>query len=177
MNDGDWEALRGSYRESKGDPDTEHAAAAADPGPTGAGLREIDEVIVGWRVWELALLPGRSPNDKTSPLILKSTFMTNDWPPGKIMTACCGKNFLRHGMHAFATRDQTQEYIRDGLKPRRRYIFGEVSLWGRVVIHEHGYRAAYAYPKRLFIPEKYRGGRDYVNELRRSYGVEVEWSA
>ena len=175
MNDGDWEALRGSYRESKGDPDTEHAAAAADPGGAGTSLRQTDEIIVGWRVWALSQAAGGTTNDKSGPLILKSTFMTNAWPPGKVMTACCGTRFLRHGLHAFSSRELTQEYMRAGLKPLR-YVFGEVSLWGRVVIHEQGYRAALAYPKRLFVPTKYRGSRDYVNELRRSYGVEVEWS-
>jgi hypothetical protein len=175
MSDGDWETVRGSHRESKGDPDTEHAAAAADPSGAPARLRETDEVIVGWRVWGLCAPASKPMRESSGPIVLKSTFMTNVWLPGHVMTACCGTKYLRHGVHAFATREQTQEYVRDGLKPSR-YVYGEVSLWGRVVIHEHGYRAAFAYPKRLFVPEKYRGGRDYVNELRRSYGVEAEWA-
>ncbi len=101
--------------------------------------------------------------------------MTDHWQPGKAMAACCGTKFLRHGVHAFITREQAQAYVGEGIKPVR-YVFGEVSLWGRVVVHEHGYRAAFAYPKRLFVPRLYQGGRDYVNELRRIYGVEVEWA-
>ncbi len=109
--------------------------------------------------------------------------MIDTWRPGQALAACCGTNVLRHGVHAFLTREQTQDYLRERqeftrerLKPGR-YVFGEVSLWGRVVIHEHGYRAAYAYPKRIFVPKRYQGGRDFVNDLRRSYGVEVEWAA
>jgi hypothetical protein len=114
--------------------------------------------------------------DPAAPLVLTSTFMIDVWPPGEIMAACCGTHFLRHGLHAFLTRSQAQTYVGERRKPQR-YVLGEVSLWGRVIVHEHGYRAAFAYPKRLFVPMHYQGGRDIVNELRRSYGVEAEWAA
>jgi hypothetical protein len=91
------------------------------------------------------------------------------------MTACCGANILRHGIHAFATSAEATKYMAEGRKPIR-HVFGEVSLWGRVAIHENGYRAQCAYPRRLFVPKKYRGSRDIVNELRRLYGVETEWT-
>jgi hypothetical protein len=176
MFDGPREAIRGSHRDAKGDPDSEHAAAASDPRGAGSRVRQTDEIIVGWRVWSLSSISSfHLLHDKAGPLVLSSTFMISKWPPGQAMAACCGTNVLRHGVHAFLTREQTLEYT-SALKPGR-YVFGEVSLWGRVIIHEHGYRAAYAYPKRIFVPEKFQGGRDLVNELRRSYGVEVEWTA
>ena len=36
-------------------------------------------------------------------------------------------------------------------------VWGEVSLWGTVIEHEHGYRAQYAYPRRITVPANYRG--------------------
>jgi hypothetical protein len=176
MGDGPWETVGRGDRDSKGDPDSEHAAAAADSRGADSRVRESDEIIVGWRVWSLAFATASYPSNNTSaPVVLSSTFMVDQWQPGKIMAACCGTHFLRHGVHAFTTREQTVAYMREGLKPAR-YVFGEVSLWGRVVIHEDGYRAAYAYPKHIFVPSQYQGGRDLVNELRRAYGIEAEWT-
>jgi hypothetical protein len=109
------------------------------------------------------------------PLILTSTFMNSVWHPGKVMTACCGANILRHGIHAFATPAEAITYMSEGRKPIR-HVFGEVSLWGRVVIHERGYRAECAYPRRILVPNRYRGSRDIASELRRSYGVETDWT-
>ncbi len=101
--------------------------------------------------------------------------MNNVWQPGVVMKACCGANILRHGIHAFNGPAEAIEYMNEGRKPIR-HVFGEVSLWGRVVIHERGYRAQCAYPRRIFVPKTYRGSRDIVSELRRSYGVETDWT-
>jgi len=51
------------------------------------------------------------------------------------------------GIYAAKTFDHfcTAGYERYG-------IHGEVYLWGRVVEHEHGYRAQFAYPKNLVLP-------------------------
>jgi hypothetical protein len=178
MSDGYWEAIRGSHRDSQGDPRAEPAPADAvtESGGAGSRVRQSTEVVVGWRVWGLSTLAYPDPRIAAStPLILVSTFMIDLWHPGKAMTACCGANTLRHGIHAFATPEQAIEYMGEGRKPIR-HVFGEVSLWGRVVVHERGYRAERAYPKRILVPEQYRGGRDIVNELRRTYGVESDWA-
>jgi hypothetical protein len=39
----------------------------------------------------------------------------------------------------------------------RTFVSGEVSLWGRLIEHEHGYRAEYAYPRRIVVPRSFRG--------------------
>lgn len=31
-------------------------------------------------------------------------------------------------------------------------VYGEVALWGKVIAHEHGYRAQYAWPIRILLP-------------------------
>ena len=49
-------------------------------------------------------------------------------------------------------------------------VWGQVSLWGRVIEAEFGYRATYAYPRGLMVM-----ARDValVPDLSRNYGVEV----
>jgi hypothetical protein len=178
MSDGHWETVRGSHRDSERDPDSQSAAPAAGTSARGArpGVRRSTEIIVGWRVWGLSTVePSGVRSAPSVPLILTSTFMNSVWHPGKVMTACCGANILRHGIHAFATPAEAITYMSEGRKPIR-HVFGEVSLWGRVVIHERGYRAECAYPRRILVPNRYRGSRDIASELRRSYGVETDWT-
>lgn len=51
-------------------------------------------------------------------------------------------------------------------------VFGEVALWGKVVEHDDGYRAQYAYPTRLFVA---KGAKTTtLTLLAKSYGVPVE---
>jgi hypothetical protein len=108
-----------------------------------------------------------------------STFMTSIWPAGVPMKACCGSGTgdLRHGIHAFASRGQAEEYFAEQSRGKTApHVFGKVALWGRVVVHERGYRAQFAYPRTLLVPRRYVNPRsDIVNELRRAYGVEVDW--
>ena len=61
-------------------------------------------------------------------------------------------------------------------------VIGEVRLWGRVIEHEHGYRAQFARPTALWLPVGYAsqsfGTQEVVDLLRRRsalavYGVPV----
>ncbi len=175
MNDGDWEAVRGGHRHSQGASDAESAASDAGAEPRiGSSLRVLTDVIIGWRVWRLWSV-GDPRRQRPIALTLQSTFMDTKWPPGQYAKACCDVKRLHHGIHAFATQAQAVGYMH-GVKKPHQYVFGEVSLWGRVVIHEGGYRAQCAYPKRIYVPNEYQGDRDIVNALRQSYGIEVEWT-
>jgi hypothetical protein len=50
-------------------------------------------------------------------------------------------------------------------------VLGEVSMWGGVIEGTQGWRAQYAYPRRLLVPfEAWRQGA----VLRTAYGVPVE---
>ena len=52
-----------------------------------------------------------------------------------------------------------------------RLVYGEINLWGKVVEHDHGYRAQFGYPKRLWCTpaiEPLAGWIGYV------YGVPCE---
>jgi hypothetical protein len=123
------------------------------------------EAIVGWRVWKV-----------TSDGSLRSVFMSNVWPDGKAMKACCaGSTRLQHGIHAFSERFAAEEYYGDEMRTTdirgaAKCVIGQVSLWGNVVVHESGYRAAFAYPRMILVP---LGIASVANGLRRLYGVEV----
>lgn len=176
MNDGHWEAVRGSHSDAQTTPDSEPASTVAGPEPRpGSRVRQSTEIIIGWRVWRLNYVGQYPGKGGGRPLTLQSTYMDTMWPPGQYARACCEVKRLHHGIHAFATEAQAVGYMSAGNKPRQ-YVFGEVSLWGRVVIHEDGYRAECAYPKRIYVPNRYQGGWDIVNALRRSYGIEVQWA-
>ena len=65
-------------------------------------------------------------------------------------------------------------------------VFGAVSLWGRVVETERGWRASCAYPRRIVVPSRrlerlvavalwpYRPTPGAVARELEAYGVEVE---
>lgn len=56
-------------------------------------------------------------------------------------------------------------------------VWGEVNLWGKVIEHDEGYRAEFAYPRRLIVP--YRGFPFRLLEIEKrverfaKYGVPV----
>ena len=69
------------------------------------------------------------------------------------------------GIYAADTRGGTAMYRSSGS------VLVEVSLWGKVVIGDHGARAQYAYPKRIIAPKHRRADAEKAGEL---YGVPVE---
>lgn len=52
-----------------------------------------------------------------------------------------------------------------------RWAGGRVALWGRLLEHQAGYRAEYAYPLSLFVPATMEA---YVPGLGQHYGVPVQ---
>jgi hypothetical protein len=95
---------------------------------------------------------------------------------------CCG-------IHAVSTSDRALAYLDSAVdkSPRAvQRVLGTVSLWGRVVESERGWRAAHAYPSCIVVPSRrlqraaaaalwpYRlSPRDVARELE-AYGVPVE---
>lgn len=49
---------------------------------------------------------------------------------------------------------------------------GQVNLWGRVIVHQRGYRAQYAYPKAIIVSESV--GEQRIENIRKYYKIEVE---
>lgn len=54
------------------------------------------------------------------------------------------------------------------------YVLGEVSLWGKVIVTERGFRAQFAYPRRLIVPQANGGTAPRIIRELGSYGVRVE---
>jgi hypothetical protein len=96
--------------------------------------------IVGYRVWnwhanELWSLNGEA------------------WLPGRALTAKC-----RRGLHEPPAEDcscgvyaaKSYQHLQKAVVGS--FVHGEVYLWGRMVEHDLGYRAQFAYPKSLVLP-------------------------
>lgn len=111
--------------------------------------------IVGWRTWDL------SSRQATGPLLHPVGSGVDVWTPMEPLRARCGVPPVlslfrrphdapdpdcRCGIYAARSLDAFE-------RPRPAWppppVVGTVSLWGRVIEHERGWRAAFAYPARL----------------------------
>jgi hypothetical protein len=103
---------------------------------------EID-AVVAWRGWSLVEEDGR--------VLLSSLTRPESWMPRAPHEASCAKGRrptpqrrCRCGVYATTTPEAL-----GGLRSLPGGVVGEVSLWGRVIEHGHGYRAELGYPGRL----------------------------
>lgn len=108
--------------------------------------------------------------------LLMSRNGTPWWPRQKLRATCGGKLFSEHdapkegcqcGIYAYAAPNNPN--LKD-----RNVVWGEIAMWGDVLICETGYRAEFAYPLSLFVRDV---GTKVVKFLRdsleESYGVPV----
>jgi hypothetical protein len=77
------------------------------------------------------------------------------WHPGEPFTAECERQGCHEGPRTECTcgvyaSKSLDHLCRNGYMEAR--VHGEVSLWGRVVEHEYGWRAQFAYPKNFVVP-------------------------
>ncbi len=98
------------------------------------------EPLVGYRTWHWTAAGIKS---------LNGTF----WPVGEPLSAWCRNDHeppgdgCTCGVYAARTLDHLTE-----INYRDFGISGEVHLWGKVWQHELGYRAEFAYPRKLVVP-------------------------
>jgi hypothetical protein len=144
------------------------------------------EPIIGWRLWHV-----RRHDDAYR--LESFTWHHVSWPARRRFEARCSMHgeaapVQSHecGIYAFSTRELAEELLRrytgvrqhygrphSELPPLRRgcpIALGRVSLWGRVVARENGFRAQYAYPYELFL---IGGDGGVARELRDLYAVDV----
>lgn len=104
------------------------------------------EAISAWRAWTLT---GRLDGGRLR--LRPVAGRTHAWPPRKPARATCKLSTRVHrapvlecscGLHGTHGTD----ILRRTKSPS---VLGRAALWGRVVEHEHGYRAEFAYPERL----------------------------
>ncbi len=122
----------------------------------GLPVASSTEPIDGWRVWNLRL------DRDGHPELLPAGSGVDAWRPRHAVRARCGKpTLLRAGRphEAPDPRCTCGIYARRQLDRSPRVtpsypvppVVGTVSLWGRVIEHEDGWRGAFAYPSRLTL--------------------------
>jgi hypothetical protein len=163
------------------------AAASADT----FTAPDFAEPIEAWRVWRVVA-------GKDGWYGLGSIVKPTLWPAGEPLAAeCLRTSPLRTllGRRRRAARlvpdercecgiygaglDLLDQYLNEWI-PRSSVarVLGEVSLWGKVIECERGFRASHAYPLRIFVPvdaslHPYHRREDIVAGLS-AYGVPVE---
>ncbi len=132
---------------------------------SGQVIRELDEAapIRGWRVWTVV--------ETAAGLRLGSVIHDEVWEPGTTALAACRRHedlfapavpphptpsgICGCGFHAVRDPADAWSYLRGRDEPNVvRRILGEVALWGRVVETEKGWRAAAAYPVRVYVDDE-----------------------
>lgn len=133
-------------------------------GPMPLKARTSDEVYIGYRdfVWK--------PDHNR--LASRNGF---GWPPYKHNYAVCQRG-KRHdaphehcecGIYAFNTADHPHLDV-------NAFVWGEVALWGDVLVCDSGYRAEYAYPQTLFMRDDGLKVTKHIRDtIEQTYGVPV----
>lgn len=154
------------------DPAKLEALKSAEPRKLAPRAPDLVEVITGWRGWTLSRC-GR----------LEALGKDTVWPAKRALEAECqrGGTMSRYvgsvshhlapawdctcGVWAFKDLDRLVAALGSQYSGVR--VIGTVSLWGRVIETENGYRAQYAYPAELWLLD------DTLEELGRVYDVPV----
>jgi hypothetical protein len=132
------------------------------------------EPVTGWRGW-MAVSRGKGE------VGLSSIGYPLPWPPRKPWRASCMAarrpcpsspgGGCGCGIHALASLDEVLRHLPHPLWPP--LVVGTVSLWGRVVVGTKGWRAEYAYPRRLILLQRGRSAQSKAVALERAYDVPV----
>lgn len=129
---------------------------------------EINEVINAWRVWRLV------SNGKNA--ILRSCVTGAMWEAGVPMAAT-EKLLARqkyNGVYAYKKEIEPKDYgytIADGSEGEI-LVHGRIALWGKVIEHEEGYRAEFAYPTHIIVPAV-KNAKNIAQAIRAEYGCEA----
>lgn len=135
-----------------------------------------DEPLVGWRCWfvlphELMLRPIYRRGLVWKPREALEAICPND-PHEPPADGCkCGIWTVCHPM--LLDEIGWTSAPPDGVdKLSGIMVVGEVSLWGKIIQHERGWRASCAYPRHLYA---FTDDPMIAETLRERYGVPVEW--
>ena len=153
---------------------------------------ESTEVITGYRMWPLsrsfpdgyrltamnATLDGKvTPYEKLTAECKADTYglggiSINTWmgygdPPSQKPRHQAPHEDCNCGIHAYSKNVP----LEPSTKP---YVAGEVSLWGKVIVHADGFRAQFAYPKKLYVIDGGPRADKIADALSWTYGVPCE---
>lgn len=129
--------------------------------------------IVGWRCWRVEDGKLRSMfigPGLTSHLKWPLKYI---WEPDKPMDGDPTDYYGLAGVYAYKDRGMNGEMsyvVSSGKVESELTLYGEVSLWGNVVEHEHGYRAQFGRPKSLYCGPGFP--RKLYEKVCATYGLE-----
>lgn len=152
--------------------------ATPAPGTPPLPVELSDEPLVGWRCW--FVLPDE--------LLLRPIYKRGlAWKPRQALEAVCPESLhevpdetckcgvwtVCHPMLLDEIGWRTAPPMGIDSLPGI-LVIGEVSLWGKIVQHERGWRASVAYPRHLYV---FTGDPLVAETLRERYGVPVEYGS
>ena len=130
------------------------------------GIPDFVEPLVGWRAWKVRVpFPGAGACPGLSSVILDTP-----WAPGRKFSAghsfdlgvkCHGLLRLDCSCGVYAFNDPLDAFVylmrvRDRLLGMSVEVaMGTVSLWGKVIECESGYKAEFAYPRHIYLPASF----------------------
>jgi hypothetical protein len=135
--------------------------------------------VEGWRAWKVLRQP---PPYGLPPKLYSATYDTYYWTPRRAVIAECDRHCPEAqipgencscGFYAARTYEHlmTMSYPQYDPEADEIVVIGQVAMWGKVIPGTLGWRAAKAYPVRLFVP--FEALRTLGPPLQRGYGVPV----
>jgi hypothetical protein len=108
-------------------------------------VARLIDPIQAWRTWTLV-----GSRDGSEVRLAPIAGDGKPWPPRRPAAASCTRHRSHVGPELHCTCGLHAASSPDALRRTRDpAVLGTVALWGRVVEHEHGFRASFAYPQRL----------------------------
>jgi len=141
------------------------------------------EPIVGWRCWRVLPIQTLSEGKRYRLCAVGTYGVPKVWEPRAAVVANCSSFRSRHeaphrshdcGIYAYASEEEAERKFaslwRSNSAPGTTWAFGRVSLWGRVIECELGWRGQYAYPYAVAV---FSNGRA-TPQIATEYAVDVE---
>ncbi len=143
-----------------------------DPPEPELPTRKTTEPVLAWRGWKVV---GEANDLKLASMTVKSAWegpvLHSPTPPNNAQPVDrTGDNGVRgsHGIYGLKHSKQLLEQVSYA------DVWGEVLLYGKVVVHEKGYRAEHAMIQRLLVfPQVVLKYDDIETQLTKRYGCEV----
>ena len=156
--------LLNRFKSRRNGPSICHPADHSEAGLE--GIPDFVEPLLGWRAWRIwTPLSGSNSCPAFSSVILETP-----WTPRRRFSAehsfdlgadCRGLLDLCCSCGIYAFRDPLEAFAYS-MKVRDRLLgisvevaLGSVSLWGRVIECELGYKAQFAYPRHIYLPASF----------------------
>lgn len=138
--------------------------AKVEPRKVGQRVPDGVEVMTGWRCWYVGHV--------AEGIRLRALGQSTVWEPKKQLVAACSNGLPHIAPHKQCQCGIWSFHTLEKLIPAAKgytgvTVLGKVSIWGRIVECENGFRSQFAYPAELWLLD------ESVEELGYIYGVPV----